>query len=53
MSKEDLMQLDPDILERFQVGVDPYSTGSSSSHPGGFGEDTSSTSMWLGQSLDP
>ena len=28
MSREDLMQLDPDILERFQVGVDPYSTGS-------------------------
>ena len=41
MSREDLMQLDTDILERFQAEVDPYSTGSSSSHPGGFGEGTS------------
>ena len=47
------MQQDPDILKRFQTEVDPYSTGSSSSHPGGFGEDTSSPSLWLGQSLDP
>ena len=51
MSREDLMQLDPDILERFQVGVDPYSIRSSSSHLGRFGEDTSSPSLWLGQSL--
>ena len=48
MSREDMMQLDPDILERFQAEVDPYSTGSSSSHPGGFGEDTSNPSLWLG-----
>ena len=27
MSQEDLMQLDPDILERFQAEVDPYSMG--------------------------
>ena len=47
------MQLDPDILERFQVGVDPYSMGSSSSHPKGFGEDTSNPSLWLGQSSGP
>ena len=53
MSREDLMQLDPDILERFQAVVDPYSTGSSSSHPGGFVEDTSSPSLWLGQSPGP
>ena len=53
MSREDLMQLDPDILERFQAEVDPYSTGSSSSHPGGFGEGTSSPSLWLGPSLGP
>ena len=53
MSREDLMQLDPDILERFQGEVDPYSTGSSSSHPGGFGEDTSSPSLWLGPTPGP
>ena len=47
------MQLDPDILEHFQARVDPYSMGSSSSHPGGFGEDTSNLSLWLGQSLEP
>ena len=50
MSREDLMQLDPDILERFQAEVDPYSTASSSSHSGGFGEGTSSPSLWLGPS---
>ena len=53
MSREDLMQHDPDILERFQAEVDPYSMESSSSHPGGFGEDTSSPSLWLGQSPRP
>ena len=53
MSREDLMQLDPDILERFQAKVDPYSTGSSSSHPRGFGEDTSSPSLWLGPAPGP
>ena len=47
------MQQDPDILEHFLAGVDPYSTGLSSSHLGGFGEDTSSPSLWLGQSPDP
>ena len=53
MSREDLMQLDPDVLERYQAEVDPYSMGSSSSHPGGFGEDTSSPSLWLGPSPGP
>ena len=51
MSREDLMQLDLDILERFQAEVDPYSMGSSSSHPRGFGEGTSNPSLWLGPSL--
>ena len=45
ISREDLMQQDLDILERFKAGVDPYSTESSSSHPGGFGEDTFSLSL--------
>ena len=53
MSREDLMQLDPDILERFQAEVDPYSTGSSSFHLGGFGEGTSSPSLWFGPSPGP
>ena len=52
MSREDLMQQDPDILECFQAQVDPYSTGSSSSHLEGFGEETSSSSLWLRQSPD-
>ena len=47
------MQQEPDILECFQARVDPYSTGSNSSHLGGFGEDTSSPSLWLGQSPEP
>ena len=53
MSREDLMQLDPAMLERFQVEVDPYSMGSSSSHPRGFGEGTSSLSLWLGTAPGP
>ena len=52
MSREDLMQLDPDILERFQAEVDPYSTGSSSSHPGAFGEDTPALPCGLDHLLD-
>ena len=53
MSREDLMQQNSDILGCFQARVDPYSTGSSSSHPVGYSDDTSSPSLWLGQSPDP
>ncbi|PKA66487.1 hypothetical protein AXF42_Ash003141 [Apostasia shenzhenica] len=35
-----LRQLDPDLLERYCSGVDPYSTGSSFSCPGRVGGDT-------------
>ena len=42
VSREDLMQLDPDLIERHQAIEDPYSTGSSYSHPGRFDEDISS-----------
>ena len=37
ISREDLQQLDPDILEKYQNRIDPYSTGSSSSHTGRIG----------------
>ena len=40
ISREDLQQLDPDLLERYQSQIDPYSTGSSSSHPGRIGAGT-------------
>ena len=40
--------MDPDILEKYQVQIDPYSTGSSSSHPGRIGGDTMSKSKLQG-----
>ena len=40
ITREDLQQIDPDILERYHNQADPYSTGSSSSHPGRIGADT-------------
>ena len=33
ITREDLQCIDPDILEQYQGQADPYSTGSSSSHP--------------------
>ena len=33
ITREDLQRIDPDILEQYQAQADPYSTGSSSSHP--------------------
>ena len=40
--REDLQQIDPDILERYHSHADPYSTGSSSSHSERIGVDTKS-----------
>ena len=40
ITREDLQQIDPDILERYHDQADPYSIGSSSSHPGRIGADT-------------
>ena len=40
ITREDLQQLNPDLLERYHSQTDPYSTGSSSSHPGIIGADT-------------
>ena len=40
ISREELQELDPDLLERYQSQLDPYSTGSSSSHPGRIGAGT-------------
>jgi len=40
ITKEDLQQIDLDLLEHYESQVDPYSTGSSSYHPGKTGADT-------------
>ena len=40
ITREDLQQIDPDLLENYHSQVNPYSTGSSSSHPGRIGADT-------------
>ena len=40
ITREDLQQIDPDLLEKYHNQVNPYSTGSSSSHPGRIGADT-------------
>ena len=40
ITREDLQRIDPDILERYQSQANPYSTGSSSSHPGRTGVGT-------------
>ena len=48
ITKEDLQRMDPDILERYQSQIDPYSTGSSSSHPGRIGGDTRTRSRYQG-----
>ena len=40
ISREDLQQIDPDLLEMYQSQIDPYSTGLSSSHPGRIGVGT-------------
>ena len=40
ITREDLQCIDPDILERYQGQADPYSTGSSFSHPGRIGGGT-------------
>ena len=55
ITREDLQKLNPDLLEHYQSRIDPYSTGSSSSHPGRIGEDTRarkrkqtfSNSIWI------
>ncbi|MQL97388.1 hypothetical protein Taro_030085 [Colocasia esculenta] len=40
ITRSELQQIDPDLLERHQSRQDPYSTGSSSSQTGGIGGDT-------------
>ena len=40
ITQDELLQLDPDLLEYYQSSSDFHSTGSSSSHPGGVGADT-------------
>ena len=50
VSREDLMQLDPDLIERHQAMEDPYSTESSYSHPGRIDGGIISRSLWLGTS---
>ena len=53
ITREDLQQIDPDILERYHSYADPYSTGSSSSHSGRIDVDIMSRrrlqqgSLWL------
>ena len=53
ITREDLQQIDPDILERYHSHDDPYSTGSSSSHSGRIDVDIMSRrrlqqgSLWL------
>ena len=52
ISREELQELDPDLLERYQSQLDPYSTGSSSSHPGRIGAGTRlrrrlQSSIWI------
>ena len=37
---KDMQHIDPDLLEEYQSQTDPYSTRSSSSHPGRIGADT-------------
>ena len=37
ITREDLQNIDPDLLEKYQSKIDPYSMGSSSSHPGRIG----------------
>ena len=37
ITREDLQNIDPDLLEKYQSQIDPYSMGSSSSHPGRIG----------------
>ena len=50
VSREDLMQLDPDLIERHQAMEDPYSIESSYSHPGRIDGGITSRSLWLGTS---
>ena len=40
IAREDLQWLDPDLFEQYQSQAEPYSTGSSSSHPGRIGGGT-------------
>ena len=40
ISRSDLQQIDPDLLEQYQSRLDPHSTESSSSHSGGIGAGT-------------
>jgi len=52
ISREELQELDPDLLERYQSQLEPYSTGSSSSHPGRIGAGTRlrrrlQSSIWI------
>ena len=54
ITREDLQQIDPDLLEDYQSQLDPYSMGSSSSHPGRIGADTSfrqglQGSIWISE----
>ena len=61
ITRAELERLDPDLLERYQSDQDPYSTGSSSSHPGRIGGGmrrsarhaarTTQASIWLGDDL--
>ena len=62
ITRAELERLDPDLLECYQRDQDPYSTGSSSSHPGRIGGDTrqsmchttrtNQASIWLGDDLE-
>ena len=53
ITREDLQQIDPDLLERYHSHADPYSTRSSSSHSGRIDVDIMSRrrlqqgSLWL------
>ena len=61
ITRAELERLNPDLLERYQSDQDPYSIGSSSSHPGRIGGGTrrsarhavrtTQASIWLGDDL--